>query len=108
MERRADDGPFASFVEAVLAHAPHFDDLSVSLTTMRGDHLAFGWEGPLLLNGSEQPITGFRHYDNRFCQAELGSEEMLYSSSTKINKCASTFPLAHKKHKQKIVVIRFP
>ena len=77
MGRRADDGPFASFVEAVLAHAPHFDDLSVSLTTVRGDHLAFGWEGPLLLNGSEQPITGFRHYDNRFCQAELGAEEML-------------------------------
>ena len=77
MGRRADDGTFADFVAAVLAHPPHFADLAVNLTTVRGDHLAFGWEGPLRRNGAEEPISGFPHYDNRYCQTELGAEEMV-------------------------------
>jgi hypothetical protein len=43
---------------------------------LRGDTLTFGWEGPLLRNGEAQPITGFKHYDNPYCQAELPASHM--------------------------------
>jgi hypothetical protein len=77
MGRRAEDGDFGDFMQKVIAHRPNFGDLAVNLRTIRGDMLTFAWEGPLLLNGSEQSITGFRHYDNPYCQAELPAEEMI-------------------------------
>jgi hypothetical protein len=76
MGRRGEDGDFAEFAQKVTAHPPRFADLSVELQTLRGDRLSFGWEESLQLNGNEQPITGFRHYDNDYCQAELPCEEM--------------------------------
>jgi hypothetical protein len=77
MGRRAEDGGFDVFVRNVLAYQPDFGDLSVNLRNIRGETLAFGWEGPLLLNGSAQSTTGFRHYDNPYCQVDLPAEEMI-------------------------------
>jgi hypothetical protein len=77
MGRRAEDGSFADFMAARIARKPHFDDLAVNFQTARGESLAFAWEGPLLVNGIVEPITGFRHYDNLYCQSELGAEEMI-------------------------------
>jgi len=71
MGRAAQDGSFAGFQEKVLALEPQFEGLSVRLPTLRGQGLAFGWEGPLTVDGDEQPITGFKHYDNPYCVAEL-------------------------------------
>lgn len=45
-------------------------------TTLRGDTLAFGWEGPLTVNGEEQPLSGYKHYENPYCTAELPVSEM--------------------------------
>ena len=53
-----------------------FEDLSVRWATLRGETLAFGWAGPLLLNGQEQPITGFKHYENPYCVADLPASQM--------------------------------
>jgi hypothetical protein len=77
MGRAADDGEFAAFVQAILARPPHFGDLAVTLQNLRSEELAFAWEGPLTVDGRAEAITGFRHYDNLYCQAELPSEEMI-------------------------------
>ncbi|MBN1312603.1 MAG: hypothetical protein JXB30_14400 [Anaerolineae bacterium] len=76
MGRAALDGTFSDFQEKVLALDITFEDLSVQCATLRGDTLAFGWEGPLLLNGREQSITGFKHYENPYCVADLSATQM--------------------------------
>ncbi len=76
MGRAAQDGSFQEFQEKILRLDVSFEGPSVRCTTLRGDHLAFGWEGPLLLNGQEQPITGFKHYENPYCEVDLPAEHM--------------------------------
>jgi len=62
MGRQALDDSFAQFQERVLALEIDWQDLGVRCSTLRNQTLAFGWEGPLLVDGQEQPLTGFRHY----------------------------------------------
>jgi hypothetical protein len=76
MGRAAHDGAFAGFQSKVLGLDLSFEQLSVHATTLRGDSIDFGWEGPLLVNEHEQPLRGFKHYDSPFCVAELGAEQM--------------------------------
>lgn len=76
MGRAARDGSFEQFQQAVLALDLQLDDLTARYTSLRGDRLAFGWEGPLLLNGQEQPLAGFKHYESPYCTAELGAGQM--------------------------------
>ena len=52
------------------------DGLSVQCETLRGETLSFGWEGPLLRNWQEQPLTGFKHYENPYCVADLSAAQM--------------------------------
>ncbi|MBM3135367.1 MAG: hypothetical protein FJZ89_08850 [Chloroflexi bacterium] len=74
--RAALDGDFRAFQDKVLALDVNFGELSVRCATLRGETLAFGWEGPLLRNGQKQPITGFKHYDNPYCVADLPASQM--------------------------------
>lgn len=74
--RAARDGSFREFQEKVLALDVDFMGLSVRCVNLRGETLAFGWEGPLSVNGREQPITGFRHYENPYCVADLPVSQM--------------------------------
>jgi hypothetical protein len=76
MGRAALDGDFETFQEKVLALDVAFEGLSVRCATLRGETLAFGWQGPLLRNGEEQSITGFKHYENPYCVAELPAEQI--------------------------------
>jgi hypothetical protein len=76
MGRAAQDGSFADFQEKILALKVAFADLSVECQTLRGDSLAFNWEGPLLLNGQEQPLKGYKHFENPYCTADLPTERM--------------------------------
>jgi hypothetical protein len=76
MGRVALDGDFEAFQEKVLALEVTFEELSVRCGTLRGETLAFGWRGPLLHNGKEQPITGFKHYENPYCVAELPAAQI--------------------------------
>ena len=76
MGRAARDGSFEEFQRAVLALDVRFENLSARCATLRGETLAFGWEGPLLVDGQEQPLAGFKHYDNPYCVAELGAAQM--------------------------------
>lgn len=76
MGRATLDGSFDRFQQKVMSLPLDFNNLSVRYQSLRGDTLEFGWEGPLLLNGKEQPITGFKHYENPYCTVETGAPEM--------------------------------
>lgn len=76
MGRAAQDGDFSAFQEKVLALGVTFEGLSVHCTTLRGETLSFAWEGPLLRNGQEQPLAGFKHYENPYCVADLPTTQM--------------------------------
>lgn len=74
--RAALDGDFRAFQDKILALDVTFKGLSVRCATLRGETLTFGWEGPLLRNNQEQPITGFKHYDNPYCVADWPASQM--------------------------------
>jgi len=76
MGRAARDGSFGQFQERVLGLDGAFEGLRVRCATLRGETLAFGWEGPLMVNGKEQPITGFKHYDNPYCTVDWPTSQM--------------------------------
>lgn len=72
MGRAALDGSFAAFQARVLALKPAWGDLSVSLTALRGERIAYGWTGPLMVNRKPRSLP-LPHYDNPFCQSEWES-----------------------------------
>jgi hypothetical protein len=71
MGRSALDGDFGAFQEKVLAMEVVFEDLTVHCNTLRGEKLSFGWQEPFLRDGQEQPLTGFKHYENPYTSTEL-------------------------------------
>jgi len=76
MGRAALDGDFDAFQARVLAMPLAFGDLSLRCHTLRGDRLEFAWEGPFLRNDQSEPLSGYRHYDNIYCQADLPAAQM--------------------------------
>lgn len=76
MGRAALDGDFVAFQDKVLAAELRVEGLTVHFTSLRDDALAFDWTGPLLRNGEEEAITGFKHYENPFCAVDLAAQEM--------------------------------
>jgi hypothetical protein len=76
MSRAARDDSFEEFQQAVLALDVRFEELPAHCTTLRGETLTFGWEGPLLVNDQEESLADFKHYDNPYCVTELGATQM--------------------------------
>jgi hypothetical protein len=76
MGRESDDGSLAEFCQKVLAAGLEWQDLAVRYTALSGETLSFGWEGALMVGGKEQPITGFAHYENPYCVADLPVSQM--------------------------------
>ena len=76
MGRADDDGAFEEFQKKVLALDVQLDGLAARCDTLRGERISFGWEGALTVNGEEQPLSGFLHYDGPFCVAELPAQQM--------------------------------
>ncbi len=74
--RAALDGDFASFQEKILAQEVKFTADSVQWSTLRGETLSFGWQGPFLRNGQEQPLSGFAHYDGPFVVSAYPSRQL--------------------------------
>jgi len=74
--RAAIDGGFAEFQAKIMALDITFEQFTIHATTLRGESLDFGWEGPLLVNEMEQPLHQFHHYDSPFCVSELGADVM--------------------------------
>lgn len=80
MGRAAQDGSFTDFQEKLLVSSVEIAGLSVEIQGIRGDTVAFDWTGPFQVNGIEEAIHGFKHYDNPFCTCELGATEMVIRS----------------------------
>ncbi|MBN1964199.1 MAG: hypothetical protein JW910_06110, partial [Anaerolineae bacterium] len=76
MGRAALDGDFGAFQDKILSLDVDCGPLSVRCATLRGDTLAFGWEGPFTRNGETQPLDGFKHYDNPYCSADCPAKEL--------------------------------
>lgn len=76
MGRAAIDGNFQSFIDKILTADLTIEDLFVRWQTLQGDSLSFGWEGCLLINNREQPLAGYKHYDNLYTVVNLGSTQM--------------------------------
>ncbi len=74
--RAAEDGDFEAFQEKILALDVQLEGLEITCETLRGETLTFGWTGPLHIDGEEQPITGFKHYENPYCVADLPASKM--------------------------------
>ena len=60
----------------MLAADLDWQGLGLRCATLRGEMLSFGWEGPLIVDGEEQPITDFKHYENPYCVADLPASQM--------------------------------
>jgi hypothetical protein len=76
MGRDGLDGSYPTFKKEILKANLEWHDLAVQFTSLRGDRLAFDWQGPLLINGQAQPITGFKHIDHPYCIADLPADHM--------------------------------
>lgn len=76
MGRAALDGDFSSFQEKILALDVSFINTSVRFGTLRGDILSFGWQDPFLRNGSEEPLSGFEHYESPHATAKYPCRHM--------------------------------
>lgn len=76
MGRTALDGDFAGFQEKVLGLHVDVQGLTVRYRSLRGETFSFGWDVPLVRDGVEVPLSGFKHYENPYCVAELSAPEM--------------------------------
>jgi hypothetical protein len=76
MGRAAVDDSFSEFQARMVASGPSLDPLAVRYTAPSGEHVSFSWDGPLLVNGQPQPITGFKHYETPYCTVDFPVEEM--------------------------------
>ena len=52
------------------------EGLKVEWQTLRGEKLAFDWQGPFLRNGEEQALSGFKHFENPYTTVDFPCEQM--------------------------------
>jgi hypothetical protein len=76
MGRQAVDGEFGDFQEKILRMGVSFEGLNISLSTLRSEAVSFGWDKPLQVNQVEQPLQGFKHVENPYCEADLPCKQM--------------------------------
>ncbi len=70
------DGSFEQFCQKILQMDVRLSDQALELTSLRGDRLAFGWHGPLMINGSPQPLDGYAHIESPYASAPLPAEHI--------------------------------
>jgi hypothetical protein len=76
MGQAATEGDFAAFQEKIRAQTIVLDHLQVELQSLREERLQFSWDGPLMINQQEQPLSGFPHYENPYTVTALSSNQM--------------------------------
>ena len=76
MGRRALDGGFGDFRLKVLRSRLTWHESGVSYQSPRQQQVDFGWDSPLMLDGIEQPITGFKHIENPYGSADLPARQI--------------------------------
>ncbi len=76
MGRAALDGDFETFQDRVLAQPLTFEGLAIHFMSLRNETLAFAWDSPFLHDGEPLPLSGFKHYENSYCVADLDAPQM--------------------------------
>jgi hypothetical protein len=76
MGREAVHGSFEAFRNQVNPLAVEWQQVGVQCETLGGQTVSFAGESPLRVDGKEQPLSGYRHYDGPHCVAEWPSTEM--------------------------------
>ena len=77
MGRAALDGNFLQFREKVKQQVqPEWQPSGVHFTSLRGEAIRFGWQGPLTVNGQEAPLAGFKHLENPYTTADYPARQM--------------------------------
>ena len=76
MGRAEVDGAFDKFKRKMLRMKLNWQGLAVKIKTPRRDEISFGWEDPLVVNGQEQPLGGFKHFDNPYVTADLPASQL--------------------------------
>ena len=74
--RAAKDGSFADFCRRVSARPPWVRGLSLNWRMPGAQTLGFGWDGPLLLDGLPQLLSGYPHYENAYTHTPHGADTM--------------------------------
>jgi hypothetical protein len=65
------DGLFSEFIRKCQAAVILQTGDTIEIHSPQGDAISFGWEGPFLVNGSEEPLSGFKHFENPFTTVDL-------------------------------------
>ncbi|MFZ6030978.1 MAG: hypothetical protein ACOYYS_24995 [Chloroflexota bacterium] len=76
MGRAVQDGSFTDFQQKIKAMPLAWEGLAVAFTSLRGEAIRFGWQEPLQVDGREELLSGFRHYENPYCRADFPAGRM--------------------------------
>ena len=74
--RKADDGSFEGFIDAICSAELTFSGLSVEYQSPGIGLVRFGWEGSFSVDGVDVPLHDYPRYDNPFVQAEFDPNEI--------------------------------
>ncbi len=83
---KAEYGSFEGFISKVLAAPLAIEGLTVSYTSPTQGIITYGWDAPLIVDGQEVAITGYKRFDNLYCQSEYlsGKYELTYGGKTHV------------------------
>jgi hypothetical protein len=70
------DGSFESFTQKCKEMNLAVEGLSINLHSLRGDEIAISPENHMTVNGQEQIISAYRHYESPYCIAEYPAEKL--------------------------------
>ncbi len=70
------DGSFEDFQQKVKGIDLAIEGLSIRLRSLRGEEIVISPETRVTINGQEQIISGFRHFENPDCIADYPAEKM--------------------------------
>ncbi|MHA1719083.1 MAG: hypothetical protein ACTSWX_01020 [Promethearchaeota archaeon] len=76
MGRKEDFGTFSAFVDSISSSTLQFSSLSVKYTSPSQGYLEFGWNGQLKQNGKNQNLRKYPRYENPYCKAVFGANEI--------------------------------
>lgn len=72
----AEDGDWRAFIAKVEQDVTLGQGARVEFRTPDGEALAFGWEGPMIVDGRVVDWSSFPHYENKYTNVPLGAERM--------------------------------
>ncbi|HOY64785.1 MAG TPA: hypothetical protein PK745_16570, partial [bacterium] len=77
---RATDGSFDRFKASILGADLKTNGLSVKYDAPGVGKIRFGWKGDFTVNGNQEPMRGFKRFDNPYCQADFNKGEFAISA----------------------------